>query len=145
MHRTAALTRAPNHNRHVCVHDARASGVARYNRGVRSWRAAAIGVTAWLAVGAGVAALLAAARHAWSGSFAVTGVVLTIGAVGWVLGPFKTPMVWSEGLLLSYQRNADSPAGYRAVTVLKGLAVPAFAFAAGLLLVGISAVIAGTR
>jgi len=28
----------------------------------------------------------------------------------WTVGPSKTPMAWSEGALMSYQGNAESPA-----------------------------------
>lgn len=75
---------------------------------MRAVRAGAIGVFAWLLIGAAVAVLLAMLAGGWSNGFAISGLILTLGALGMALGPFKSPMVWSEGALMAYQANADA-------------------------------------
>ena len=89
-----------------------------------------------------VATLLALLLGSWSDGFAITGLALILGAVGWALGPFKTPMVWSEGALMAYQSNADVSRSSVLHRNWRVVAVPAFAFAAGALLLGAAAVIA---
>jgi len=109
---------------------------------VRVLRIASVGVIAWVLIGLLVAVLLAILFGKWSNAFAISGLVLMLGSVGWTLGPFKTPMAWSEGALMAYQGNTDTaPSSFRRRR--RVLAVPAFALTAGALLLGVAGVIAG--
>ena len=92
----------------------------------------AIGLSIWIVVGAAVAGLLGLAMHV-TDAFAISGLGLTFAAVGLTLGPFKTPMVWSEGGLVTYQGNANRSDGPRSKR-LRLLAIPACAFGAGVVL-----------
>lgn len=95
----------------------------------------------WVGTGSLAGGLLALAMRA-SNAFALSGLLLILVALAWTLGPAKTPMVWSEGALMSYQGNAThNEKGYR-VHHRRAIAVPAFAFAAGLLLLAAAGVIA---
>jgi hypothetical protein len=112
---------------------------------MRRWRTATAGVAAWLAVGAGIAGLLALALGSWSNGFAVSGVVLAVGSIGWALGPFKTPMAGSEGVLIAYQGNAERPAGVRSPDRWHLIAVPVLALVAGIVLIAVAGILAATR
>jgi hypothetical protein len=76
-------------------------------------------------------------------AIAVAGFVLMLVGVGLAIGPFRTPMVWSEGTLTTYQGNADPRPAARS-RYRRRVAVPAVAFLAGVLLLGIAAVLAAT-
>jgi hypothetical protein len=89
-----------------------------------------------------IAVLLSLVSGGWSNGFAISGLILTLGAMGWAIGPFKTPMVWSEGALRAYQPNADAPPSSLPRRRWRVLAVPVFALGAGLILLGVAAVIA---
>ena len=77
-----------------------------------------------------------------SSAFAFSGLALVVVAVGWTVGPFKTPMVWSEGALVSYEGNTTAHETDRESGTWRLVAVPAFAFAAGLLLLAAAGLIA---
>jgi hypothetical protein len=70
------------------------------------------------------------------------GTVIVVISVGWTLGPFKTPMAWSEGALMSYQGNANPDGGGHGPSGWGLMAVPAFAFVAGVLLLAAAGVTA---
>lgn len=106
---------------------------------MRMLRVASIGVAAWAIAGTVVGAALRLAVGKWSDGLAVSGLLLVLGGLGWALGPFKTPMVWSEGGLVSYQGNAEAGPGSVRRGRWRALAVPVFAFSAGVLLLGIAA------
>lgn len=75
-------------------------------------------------------------------AFAFSGLALVALSLGWAVGPFKTPMVWSEGALMSYEGNADATDAGRGAGGWRRLAVPAYAFVAGVLLVGTAGLLA---
>jgi len=99
--------------------------------------AVVVGSLLWCGVGALSAGLLTLYMTAGT-AFAFSGLALVVLSVGWTLGPFKTPMVWSEGALMTYEGNespddaGDHPGRRRLI------AVPAFAFAAGILLLTVA-------
>lgn len=112
---------------------------------MRLARVVAIGVAVWAAVGAAVGGLLAIALGSVSNGFAVTGIVLTVGAIAWAAGPFKAPMTWSEGALMAYQGNAEMPAGVARPSRWRLVAVPVCACGGGALLLTAAAVLAAAR
>jgi len=75
-------------------------------------------------------------------ALAFSGLALVVLSVGWSVGPFRTPMVWSEGALMNYEGNTTARDTDRASSTWRFLAVPAFAFAAGLLLLVAAGLIA---
>lgn len=77
-----------------------------------------------------------------SNAFAISGLVLAGAAVGWALGPFKTPMVWSEGGLVTYQGNASQQGRASSPRRWRVFAVPAFGFAGGILLLIVAGALA---
>ena len=109
-------------------------------RATPPWRVATVGLLLWTGAGAVLAAGLSLFLHA-SNAFAVSGMALTIAGIGWALGPFKTPMAWSEGALMAYQGNADG-AGDLRPSRWRPMAIPACAFSAGVLLLIVAGVLA---
>lgn len=87
----------------------------------------------WCGAGAVIAGLFTLATDV-SNSFAISGLVLLALSVGWTVGPFKTPMAWTEGTLMTYEGNANTDDTRRASSALRLVAVPVYAFVAGLLL-----------
>jgi hypothetical protein len=114
----------------------------RWSPVVRRSSAATMGVSVWLTVGAALAAVLGAASGAWSDGFAVSGLFLTMGGIGWAVGPFKAPMAWSEGALMSYQGNSESPTGVSRSARWDFVLLPACVIAAGILLLVAAGVLA---
>jgi hypothetical protein len=110
-------------------------------RVIPPWRSVAVGLLLWFGVGAVAAGLLALAMHA-SNAFALSGLMLVVVSVGWALGPFKTPMVWSEGALMSYQGNVRPNGAGLGLSRWRLMGVPAFACAAGVLLLVVAGVMA---
>lgn len=96
-------------------------------------RAVVVGALVWCGIGALVAGLITLATNARN-AFAITGVALVALGVGWTIGPFKAPMTWTEGTLLTYEGNASPDDPPRGSHTRRVLFVPAYAFAAGLLL-----------
>src|SRR3954470_21709959 len=76
---TATLPRSPE--RH---YDDWAAQVPRPS--MRFVRAVSVGVTVWLLAGTAVACVLAVVLGDWSNGFAISGLVLVLGSLGWVLG-----------------------------------------------------------
>lgn len=94
----------------------------------------------WTCAGALFAGLLLVVTNA-TNAFAASGAVLALGSIGWAIGPFKTPMVWTEGTLITYEGNVPQADSATQPRRWRPLAVPAFAFIAGILLLAIAVVI----
>lgn len=104
------------------------------------WRTFTVGALLWFGIGAVISGLLALITST-SSAFAYSGLALVLLSVGWALGPFKTPMTWSEGALMSYQGNADRGDSGDGRGGGTPMAVPVTAFVAGVLLLVAAGVI----
>ena len=102
-------------------------------RATGRWQTVAMGTLLWFGIGAVFSGLLTLVTSA-SSAFTYGGLALVFVSVGWTLGPFKAPMVWSEGALMSYQGNANFGNAGDGRSTRRVMAVPASAFVAGVLL-----------
>jgi hypothetical protein len=100
-----------------------------------------VGTLLWCGIGALSAGLLTVVMTS-DAALALSGLALVVLSVGRALGPFKTPMVWSEGALMSYAGNESPDDAGRHPGRWRLIAVPAFAFAAGIVLLTVAGLLA---